>query len=167
MFIFSAHWWGRGVGRVGLAGAGRLQSGWKCSFTLITFCTACAGVAGYHGLWCACRRLWVPGGAQTLHKISKALLVSNCYHSCGGPWFTFILVWMLWVIGRWVGRIFTACLKFFVMGEMGLGARNFKFFWRRHYICLVVVFCWAEVLLLLVEMSLGWFFLGEILADES
>ena len=30
------------------------------------------------------------------------------------------------------GRNFTACLNNFDMGEMGSGASNFKFFWRRH-----------------------------------
>ena len=42
---------------------------------------------------------------------------------------------------RLVGNCFTGFLNYFDMGKMGSGAGNLKFFLRRHYIWLIVVFC--------------------------
>ena len=168
MFGLTARQSGHGAGQVGSVCAGCLKSGWKFSFLLSIPCPACAGADGDRGMWCACRGLWVLIGAHNLHGIPKSPLGLRWYCSRGGPWCTCSLSWIYGEVDRLVGRKFTACLNSFEMGKIGSGAKNFKFFWRRDDIWLVVVFCREDIFLLLEDMSLGcvddsW----KIIADES
>ena len=100
-------WWpGHSEDWVVQVGSWNISFGWKVSCPLRIHCQKLADMDGDHGLSCDCRGPWVLKGAQTLHVILRDLPGSSCYHSCGGPWCIFSLVWMLRETDRLVRRYF-------------------------------------------------------------